>query len=198
MKNIWRFFVVGLLLVPATGCSDSPEMLYHDLVIFWNEIADTMLTVNDEATAKEVMKTRGKQYKARADVLKDRIMKVTDPPNGKLNKTEKEDYNAATLDYIEELIATSKRLSHALQRLDSIISAIKAKDSSAPTTELQTLRDLPCAFDFRGSSGGGMGNIGKQLDPGRFIISSEKNAPKGTGGGVGSPCGAGGGFGRGR
>jgi hypothetical protein len=182
MKYTVRVLAVGVILGSLAGCSDSPEMLFHDLVVFWNEMADTMLTVNDEETAKQVMATRAKQYKARADVLKKRITNVTNPPNGKLDKTEKEDYNASTLDYIDDLMATNKRLSLALKRLDAVIAALKAEGSA--TANLEQVRNLPCAITLEKN----------ELAPGRFDVKSTSKQVQMTAG-VPAPCGGGGGFG---
>jgi hypothetical protein len=184
MKYTVRVLAVGLLLGSLAGCSDSPEMLFHDLVVFWNEMADTMLTVNDEETAKQVMATRAKQFKARADVLKNRIKNNTNPPNGALNKTEKQDYNDATLDYIEDLMATNKRLTLALKRLDAVIATLKSEGSA--TANLEQVRGLPCTITLEKS----------ELAPGRFDVKSTSKQVQMTAG-VPSPCvgGGGGGFG---
>ena len=193
MKYAVRMLVVGLVLGSLSGCSDSPEMLFHDLVVFWNEIADTMLSVNDEETAKHVMATRGKQFKIKEKVFQDRIKNITNPPNGALNRTEKEDYNNGTLDYIDEIMATNKRLTHGMQRLNSLIAGIKASNPSADTTNLAQLARLPCDISLTGG-----------LAPGRFDMkSTSKNSQVGPGipspcGGAGGPGGGGGGFGRGR
>jgi hypothetical protein len=182
MKYTVRVLAVGLMLGSLAGCSDSPEMLFHDLVVFWNEMADTMLTVNDEETAKQVMATRAKQFKARAEMMRKRITNVTNPPNGKLDKTEKEDYNAATLDYIDDLMATNKRLGLALKRLDAVIAALKAEGSA--TANLEQVRNLPCAITLERN----------ELAPGRFDVKSTSKTAQMTGG-IPAPCGGGGGLG---
>jgi hypothetical protein len=190
MKYAVRIVVVALALGSLSGCSDSPEMLFHDLVVFWNEMADTMLSVNDEDTAKQVVATRGKQFKNKAKVLQDRIKNIINPPNGALNRTEKEDYNNGTLDYIDELMATNKRLSRGRERLDALIAGIKAKDASASTASLEAVKNLPCESNLTGG-----------LAPGRFDPKSTSKQSQ-VGPGIPAPCGAGagpggGGFGRG-
>jgi hypothetical protein len=192
MKLTLRFLAVGLLLGPLAGCSDSPDMLFHDLAVFWNEIADVMLSVNDEESAKRALAANLKRYKARTDELKVRIVNNTDPPNGKLNKTEKEDYNGAFVDYYDEIYATSQRLLHAMQRLDALISSIKA--SGGAVDKLTEVRNLPCTL-----------NINKnEVAPGFFIVAPDKTKGQmaNVGPGLGLPCGGGGapggggGFGR--
>ena len=183
MKYTVRVLAVGVILCSLTGCSDSPEMLFHDLVVFWNEMADTMLSVNDEDTAKQVMATRGKQFKNRADVLKQRITNNTNPPNGALNKTEREDYNAASLDYIDDLMATNKRLSQAMKRLQAIINATP---KGSPTVSLEAVKNLPCGISFGRAD----------LAPGRFDMKSTSKHSQ-VGPGVGLPCGGGAGGGGG-
>ena len=193
MKYAVRIVVVGLALGTLSGCSDSPEMLFHDLVAFWNEVADTMLNVNDEETAKQIMATRAKQFKTKEKSLQDRIKNIISPANGALNRTEKEDYNNGTLDYIDELMASNKRLAHGMQRLNSLIAGIKARDASADTSSLSQLARLPCDINLTGG-----------LAPGRFDMKSTSKYSA-VGPGIPSPCGGGpgaggggAGFGRGR
>jgi hypothetical protein len=185
MKHSCRILAVGLLLGPLAGCSDNGDMLFHDLAVFWNEIADVMFSVNDEESAKQVLAANLKRYKARTDQLKIRVINNTDPPNGRLNKTEKEDYNGAYVDYYDEIYATSQRLIHAMQRLDALISAIRERDGSV--VKLTELRNLPCTL-----------NIGKnEVAPGFFIVSPDKTKGQQAtvGKGLPLPCGGGGGFG---
>jgi hypothetical protein len=59
----------------------------------------------------------------------------------------------AFLDYYDEMKATGDRLTHASQRLNAVASAIRAKDGSAKTGQLEELAKLPGTFSLPGPSG---------------------------------------------
>jgi hypothetical protein len=157
-------------------------MLFHDLVVLWNEIADIMVSVNDEETATHVMATRAKSLKIKVATFKDRVRNQTNPPNGALNRTEKEDYNAARLDYVDDLAATSQRLIRVRDRLKALIDATKAKGS--PTTNLEAVWGLPCGLPI-GNNELAPGRIDAKSTSKQTTILKGEPAPCGLGGGGG-------------
>jgi hypothetical protein len=138
MKYGMRILAIALLTAVA-GCSDSPDMIYHDMVAFYNEILDTMLRTNDEETAKDVMAIQAKLYKSKFERLKDRREKRSSD----LNQLEYLEWEEAYLDYYDEITATMERSKHAAERLQALIRGIKEKDSGATTTSLESVLNLP-------------------------------------------------------
>jgi hypothetical protein len=146
---------LALVLTSVAGCSDSFDQIFHDILAFYNEVADVMLRTDDEETAKEVMAIQNKLYKAKWDRIKDRLAKRVD----QMDKEQREDMANAFLDYYDEMKATADRLTHATARLKAVIAAINEKDSSASTASLKSLADLPNSFKIQGPAGSSQGLV---------------------------------------
>jgi hypothetical protein len=130
MKKISTLFAVFVLLTQVVGCADTPEVLVHDLLVFWNELGDYQLLAYNEAAAKEMFdkdNDKAKMFKERYDTIKERMDKKV------LVQLEKDkdvqlNLKNAVLDYYDEAAGTAKRLHGIHKRMNAIIWAILNED----------------------------------------------------------------------
>jgi len=164
--------IAGLCLVCATGCGDTPEVLIHDCLVFFNEVCDYQLRAVDEESAKRLNEVEFKVLKVKNEALKERIkMRFAN-----IDKEQKKDYNDAWLDYYDEKVATGYRVNRSVNRLDAII-----RNTSGPKEELTKVRDFPKSMLIDGAGTAGdsnamfgrlittqSANMGDGLVPNRF------------------------------
>jgi len=118
MKKARCFLPILLVLVGVSGCGDAPNVLVHDLLVFWNEVCDNMLRATNEETAKELLKVQFKLLDKKYEVLKDRVTKRLKD----LTKDEAKELENALLDYYYEIKATEERLENRQKGLQALIS----------------------------------------------------------------------------
>jgi hypothetical protein len=140
MRRTLQVLAVLLAAGPLAGCSDSPDMYFHDVCSFHNEMADVMFSINDEAAAEDANSYWPKLFKEKEEQFKDRMEKLKQRYLEKPNKQDRLEWNGAWYDYYDEALATGKRLEHARQRLDALIGAIQANDGSASVKSLTAVR----------------------------------------------------------
>jgi hypothetical protein len=138
MRKALTSVAAFVLLTNVAGCGDTPEVLVHDLLVFWNEIADNQLRATDNDTAKQLMETNFKALKARHSSIKERMEKrfLTLEKDKELKK----DLQFALCDYYEEARATAQRLHSVRKRMDVIIAAISNENDKKYLIEV---RDFP-------------------------------------------------------
>jgi hypothetical protein len=130
MRKVSTSFAVFVLLTQVVGCADTPEVLVHDWLVFWNEVGDYQLQAINEATAGELLEKdtgKYKMLKARFDAIKERQDKKVLRDMDK-DKEMQLNLRNAELDYYEETVATAKRLHSVHKRMNDIILAILKED----------------------------------------------------------------------
>jgi len=115
-----------VLMTNVVGCGDTPMVLVHDWLVFWNELGDYQVRVTDEKSAKEIDTIYGKALKQRREVIMNR-------QNKKFNTLAKDkdmqkELREAWADYWDEAAATAKRLHHLYKRLSNICDTIPNED----------------------------------------------------------------------
>jgi hypothetical protein len=154
MRQPLTLAAVFLLLGSLTGCGDTPEVLIHDLLVFYNEVCDNQLRCTDEESAKEFIEGgRHKMLKERFDSIKERIKNRTQ--GIEKDKEMQLDLKNALLDYYDETVATHKRMQNAWKRLNVVCDGISNEDNKK---NLIKVRDMIAnGFLLTGSGGGGKG-----------------------------------------
>src|SRR5262245_34335904 len=127
MRKAWRCCLIGLLLTAVPGCGDSPQILVHDMLVFWNEVCDNILRANDNATAKELVDVQFKILEKKHEKIKDRFEKRFRD----LDKATAKELDNALLDYYYEIRDTNARVTNTLKRLDAVIQANRDKDTTS-------------------------------------------------------------------
>jgi hypothetical protein len=125
-----------VLVTNVVGCGDTPAVLVHDLLVFWNELADRQIRVIDEPSAKEADAIHGKAIKLRNEALKDRMAKKFNTLAK--DKDMQKELREAWADYWDEAAATAKRLHKQYKRLDDLCNNISSDDDKK---ELIKVRD---------------------------------------------------------
>jgi hypothetical protein len=127
MRRVLTVLASFVLVSGGAGCGDTPEVLCHDLLTLYNEVADTQLKAVDEQTATELVDSPTyKMLKARKENIKTRMDK-------KFNTLAKDkemqlELKNARLDYYDECVATHKRLDHIYKRLDAMCASIPSNN----------------------------------------------------------------------
>jgi hypothetical protein len=133
MKKAGRLAALFLVLSGVAGCGESPQVLTHDLVVFWNEVCDNMVRATSEEKAGELLKVQFKLLGKKQETLKERFEKRLKD----LKKDDAKELDEALLDYYDEIVATEKRLKNCQSYLQKII------DATPSHAELVKVRDWP-------------------------------------------------------
>lgn len=115
MSRPFRVLLVGLLL-SAAGCGDTPHIIFRDAITLRNEVADVMLKVTDEESAKTVWDTQVGLLKKKWDALKHRAEKVFKDAKPEDTKKSAEMF----LWWLDEAMESSNRLASQQFRLDAL------------------------------------------------------------------------------
>jgi hypothetical protein len=113
-----RTVVVLFLLAAVAGCGDSPQVMVHDVLVFWNETCDNMLKATDEERAKELLKVQFKMLDKRYFKIKERMDKFGQA----MKKEDAKELESVLLDYYHETVATNERLMNCQKRLEQVIA----------------------------------------------------------------------------
>jgi hypothetical protein len=106
MMKAGRLVALFLALTGVTGCGESPHLLTHDLLVFWNEF-----------------KLLGKKH----ENLKERFDKSLKD----MKRPEAIELEDALIDYYDEIVATETRLKNCQLRLQKIIDVTPNHDELA-------------------------------------------------------------------
>jgi hypothetical protein len=104
-----------LLLLGAIGCGDTPRIIMRDVLTTLNELGDDLIEVDDEGTAKFVMKEKIEPLKKKWDTITKRI-----EPFSKFDKEQKDEVIAALEALTPESKATGKRVMAQMARITKI------------------------------------------------------------------------------
>lgn len=164
MQRVLVRLTTLLLLLGAAGCGDTPDVLCHDLLVFYNEVCDNQVLIYDEQSATEFM-TGGKYkvLKDRWEAIKNRVKDRLPANDLQKDKELRDNLIDAELDYYDEAVATHKRMHSCYKRLDGICESISQENQKK---NLIKARDL-VASEFLlvgGGGGGGGGNNVKVSD----------------------------------
>ena len=133
MKKAGRLVALFLALTGVAGCGESPQLLTHDLLVFWNEVCDNMVRATNEEKAADLLKVQFKILSKKHENLKERFDKRLKD----LRKPDAAELEDALIDYYDEIMATETRLKNCQLRLQKIIDATPNHD------ELAKVRDWP-------------------------------------------------------
>jgi hypothetical protein len=161
MRKALTSVAAFVLLTSVAGCGDTPEVLVHDLLVFWNEVADNQLRATNNDTAKELLETNFKALKARHGSIKERMEKKFNTL--KKDKDMQKDLKYALLDYYDECVGTAKRLHSIRKRMDVMIAAISREDDKK---FLIQVRDFPLGMLLKVSNFQDPNNKEDPGDPG--------------------------------
>jgi hypothetical protein len=133
MKKTGRLVMFFLVITGVAGCGESPSLLIHDLLVFWNEVCDNMVRATNEETAAELLKVQFKLLSKKQERLKERL----DNRFRDVKKPDATELEEGLLDYYDEIVATETRLKNCQMRLQKIIDVTPNHD------ELTKVKDWP-------------------------------------------------------
>jgi hypothetical protein len=149
---------VLLLLGSVAGCGDPPRVVLRDVLTTLNEVADSLLEVDDEDTATKVMTERIEPLKKKFEVVKKRVENFR-----KFDKDEKKELAETIEPMLPEGMATAKRLKEQADRLTRLRSRLPKKDAPNLSAAIKVADEFQPSYG--GSDKKGLKNPLEDLKP---------------------------------
>jgi hypothetical protein len=124
------------LLAGAAGCGDPPRVVVRDTLTTMNEVADVLMDINDESTAKDVLKSQIEPLKKKWENVRKRQEEFS-----KFDKEHKTELKEALDGLMQERKATGARLKAQIARLNEI-----RRRTTGPVTSLTAAAKVPEDF----------------------------------------------------
>ena len=126
MKHYFRLLMTCALLLPLTGCAgESFDTMFHEAMVIHNELADNMVSVNDEQSAAIFANDKLQKIKERWENLKSRTAKWLDRVGISDNPKVPYELGNMYIDHIDEYAAVKIRLHDEEVRLRGVRSKLR-------------------------------------------------------------------------